>query len=104
MRRAARTDDNHAAIVAAFRRMGCSVVSLAAVGKGCPDLLCANRTGSWLVEVKDGAKPPSARQLTPDQVEFHAGWRGEIFVVEHIEDVPNVIRQASLSTEGPWVA
>ena len=37
MRRAARTDANQAAIVDALRSVGCSVVSLSAVGKGVPD-------------------------------------------------------------------
>ena len=39
MRRAARTDENHTAIVQALLDAGCSVQSLAAVGCGCPDLL-----------------------------------------------------------------
>jgi hypothetical protein len=28
----------------------------------------------WLLEVKDGAKPPSARKLTPEQEEWHRHW------------------------------
>jgi len=38
MRRAARTDSNQAAIVAAFRDLGCSVFTLHTVGRGFPDL------------------------------------------------------------------
>ena len=38
MRRAARVDDNQGQIVDALRRVGCSVWSLAGVGKGFPDL------------------------------------------------------------------
>lgn len=67
MRRAARVDANHAEIVSALREAGCFVVSLAAIGKGCPDLLVGT-VGKWyLLEVKDGSKPLSARKLTPDE-------------------------------------
>lgn len=76
MRRASRTDANQAAIVAALRRAGASVQPLHAVGQGCPDLLVGYRGQTLLLEVKDGAKPPSARRLTPDQVDWHAAWRG----------------------------
>ena len=41
MRRAARVDSNHIEIVKAFRKLGCSVLSLASLGKGVPDLLVA---------------------------------------------------------------
>jgi hypothetical protein len=40
------------------------VQTLAAVGCGCPDLLVGYRGKWWLAEVKDGEKPPSARELT----------------------------------------
>lgn len=48
----ARIDTNHAEIVRALRSYGCGVQSLAAVGKGCPDLLVSYR-GQWhVLEVK----------------------------------------------------
>lgn len=93
VRRAARTDANHAEIVAAFRKLGCSVLSLAAMGKGCPDLLVAKHGQSLLVEVKDGAKPPSARTLTPDQEAFRRGWKGGIVVAIGLDDVPEIVRE-----------
>jgi hypothetical protein len=34
-----------------------------------------------LLEVKDGAKVPSARRLTADQLEWHANWRGGTLAV-----------------------
>ena len=73
MRRAARVDSNHAAVVGALMACGCEVQSLAAIGGGVADLLVHHRaTGRLLlVEVKDGDKPPSARKLTPEQVEWH---------------------------------
>lgn len=86
MRRAAAVDANQPEIVAALRKAGCTVVPLHAVGDGCPDLLAGRDGRNLLIEVKDGAKPPSKRKLTPDQIEFHAGWRGQIAIVTSAED------------------
>lgn len=80
-RRAAKVDANQPEIVAALRKVGADVTSLAAVGDGVPDLLVGFRGATVLIEVKDGSKPPSARQLTADQIEWHAAWRGGRCVV-----------------------
>lgn len=87
MRRAAKTDANHKTIVAAFRAMGCSVQSLAAVGKGVPDLLVAFAGLNFLVEIKDGRKVKSARKQTPAQVVWASTWRAPRHLVESVEDV-----------------
>jgi hypothetical protein len=101
MRRAAKTDDNQAEIVAALRLVGCSVLPLHAVGKGCPDLLVTDTDdATFLMEVKDGNKPPSRRTLTPDQVEFHAAWRGRIVVVCNVREAMEAV---GISASG-WVA
>lgn len=73
MRRyAAKTDANHADLVRLLRDMGAYVIDCAHVGDGFPDLLVGWR-GKWtLVEIKDGAKSPSRRRLTPDQIPLHA--------------------------------
>lgn len=84
VRRAAKRDDNHGEIVKALCQAGCWVLDLAGVGDGCPDLLVHGPVYPWdfrLLEIKDGSKPPSARKLTPDQIDFHAGCRGPIFIV-----------------------
>jgi Holliday junction resolvase len=81
MRRAAKVDANQPEIVAALRKVGADVQSLAAVGEGVPDLLVGFRGETFLIEVKDGSKAPSARQLTDDQIEWHAAWRGGRCVV-----------------------
>lgn len=78
MRRAAKIDDTQTAIVAALRQAGCKVLSLAACGKGVPDLLVKTpiRWKKWeeifLLEVKNPKGRGTA--LTPDQVKFHAEW------------------------------
>jgi len=74
MRRAAKIDRNHTAIVRALRRAGCNVLSLAAVGNGCGDLLVHRAGWIYMIEVKDGAKSASRRKLTPAQIRFHQSW------------------------------
>jgi len=91
MRRAARTDRNHSEIAAAFAAMGCSVHSLAAVGQGVPDLLIGVAGRTLLIEVKDGSKSPSRRKLTAEQQHFKATWRGQLFYVDSVEDVPTIV-------------
>jgi Holliday junction resolvase len=75
MRRAAKIDANQEAVVIALRAAGAKVQSLAAVGKGVPDLLCKYQGSIYLIEVKDGRKPPSQRKLTEDQVKWHEEWK-----------------------------
>lgn len=73
MRRAARVDANHRAICDALARIpGLVLVDLSGAGEGVPDLVAGWR-GRWhFLEIKDGTKPPSARKLTPAQVQWHA--------------------------------
>lgn len=51
------------------------------VGRGCPDILVGWRQKNFLFEIKDSAKPPSARELTPDERDWIEGWRGPVYVV-----------------------
>lgn len=90
-RRAARIDGNHRQIVEALEAVGASVQSLAAVGDGCPDLLVGRGGHIWLLEVKDGSKPPSDRKLTPDQREWIDWFNGEVHVVTSIEEAIQVV-------------
>lgn len=82
---ARRVDDNQAAIVKTLRKAGAFVQSLSSVGAGVPDLLVGWR-GQWLlVEVKDGRKVRSARQLTPAQKAFHAALATQNLPVRVVE-------------------
>lgn len=84
--RAAKVDANQNRIVMALRAVGATVQSLAEVGKGVPDLLVGFRGELVLLEVKDGAKVPSAQALTPDQVAWHRQWAGcRVEVVNSID-------------------
>ena len=76
-RRAARVDGNHADVVKALRKAGCLAYSTAPLGHGFPDVCVWSpyTKAIHLLEVKDGSKPPSARELTPDERAFaDAGW------------------------------
>lgn len=81
MRRAAKIDANQEQVVSALRAAGATVQSLAAIGKGVPDLLVGYQGKTVLMEVKDGKKPPSARELTKDQLKWHGAWRGGTLAV-----------------------
>ncbi len=76
MRRAAKVDANQEQVVDALRAAGATVQTLAAVGKGVPDLLVGYQGKTLLLEVKDGRKPPSERKLTEEQLKWHGAWRG----------------------------
>jgi hypothetical protein len=94
IRRKARRDANHAAVVKALEMVGCKVQDLAAVGEGCPDLLIGIPTVRQMVfcEIKDGDKPPCERKLTPAQVEWHREWSGyPVHIVESVSDALAIV-------------
>jgi len=76
VRKRGKIDANQTEIVKALRQAGATVQSLAAAGGGVPDLLVGFQRKTVLIEIKDGSKKPSARELTTDQVEWHLNWRG----------------------------
>lgn len=93
MKRAARIDANQKQIVAALRQAGCSVQSLAPVGKGCPDLVVGRDGRNFLIEVKDGAKVPSARKLTEDEKRWQEQWQGQVCVVEDVDQALQLVSE-----------
>lgn len=89
--RAGRKDANQSEIVAALQAIGCTVKVMHVP---C-DLLVGYRGRNALLEIKDGAKPPSARKLTPDQVIFQAEWRGQYAVVENVDQAIAAMQNAT---------
>jgi Holliday junction resolvase len=79
VRRAARLDSTHAAIVNTLKACGWSVVSTARMGKGFPDLVIQRRGQTYLVEVKAGKG-----KLTKDQEQFHEAF--DVVILRTIED------------------
>ena len=88
-----RTDANHGDIVKALRQVGATVVSLASIGAGCPDLLVGYRGETLLIEVKDGSKSKSEQALTPDEEDFRIKWEGSIiYTVNGVEQALGAIK------------
>ncbi len=90
--RAARIDATQKEIVAYLREHGCTVQHLHQVGGGCPDLLVGyahnGKPFNVLLEVKDVGKE---EKLTPQQVIWHAGWRGQKAVVSNKDQALQVV-------------
>lgn len=87
-------DANHAHIRDRLRELHCSVADTGDVGDGFPDLVVGYRKMNFLFEIKDPDQIPSKRKLTPDQEKFHGGWRGQIHVIETLEQAIKIIGMA----------
>ena len=100
MNYARRQDDNHGTIVKALALHGFKIFDASHVGRGHPDLTVGFE--SWLgpvqfgIEIKDGSKPPSARRLTPAQVEFRKSYPWvrivEVLCVEDVQRLAASLR------------
>ena len=93
MRRNARIDKNHPEVVEAFRKLGASVLSLAPLGRGIPDLLVAIGGVTWLIEIK--SKKGKENDL---QLEWAENWRGARAVVRDTQGVETVVKLMRSST------
>ena len=89
MRLRARVDANQKLITAALRAVGAEVQPIHQLSHGVPDLMVCYRGQIYLMEVKDGDKPPSQRKLTADEASWHARW--PVQVVETIADALRAI-------------
>lgn len=86
MRRAAKVDANHSAIVAALRSIGASVQDLASVGQGCPDILVGFRGRNYLMEIKVNKGKPTLKQDV-----WHMMWQGQVVIVRTVDEALHVI-------------
>jgi len=87
MRRNARIDKNHPEIVETFRKLGASVLSLAPLGRGIPDLLVAIGGVTWLIEIKSRKGKENDLQL-----EWAKTWKGARAVVRDTQGVETVVK------------
>lgn len=85
--RARKVDANLDVIRKAYRKMGVAVHTT----NGDWDLTVAFQGVVDLVEVKDGAKPPSARELTDNEVKW-----AKVLPIRVVIDVQNVIEHVSV--------
>lgn len=86
MRRFAKIDDNHRAIVDALRKAGATVQSLATIGKGCPDIVVGFRGKNMLMEIKNENRPLAKQKLSPDEQAWHDMWCGSVAIVKNPSD------------------
>jgi len=92
MRRANRIDANQNDIVDALREAG-AVVRIISQGDGIPDLLVGYNGYTILMEVKDGDKVPSKRQLTESEQKFFDEWTGGmIAVINNVQEALDILK------------
>lgn len=89
-RRDAKVDANQADIVRALTAAGATVLSLAPIGKGCPDLLVAYGApvAMFLLEVKNKA---GKNKVNEAQKNWHADWLAPVHVVLNPEQALRAI-------------
>jgi len=87
----ARIDTNHKEIVKALRDAGATVVSLASMKHGCPDLMVGYAGETLLMEIKKDSKA----KFTPDQLEFMGNWRGG--AISRVDSVEAAIRALGIT-------
>ena len=105
IRRAAKIDDNQNDLVELIRAMGVSVAITSAAHDGFTDLVIGFGGVTVLVEVKDGAKEPSRRKLTPPQKIFHGSFKGAITVIESEQQAIELVKRiktVAASTKANW--
>lgn len=90
-KRLKKIDGNHSEIVKGLRDLGATVQSLAALGKGAPDLLVGIQSRNLLFEVKNPDMPPSHRRLTEAESAWHEMWRGQVHVIHNLSEAIEVI-------------
>jgi len=80
MRRRSRVDATQKPIIEAFRGIGCSVLPLHVIGKGCPDLLVSKCYVTALVECKTGEKARIKPETKEAQDKFMLLWSRDIHI------------------------
>jgi len=87
----ARIDTNHKEIVKALRDAGATVVSLAAMKHGIPDILVGYNGETILMEIKRDAKA----KFTSDQLDFMGKWKGG--AVSRVDSIDAAIRALGIT-------
>lgn len=92
--RAKRIDANQKQIVKQLRQLpGVSVKITSMVGDGFVDAVIGYRGRNYLAEIKDPSQPPNKRKLTPDEQRFHKDWKGQVAIIECLDDALKMIQQ-----------
>ena len=86
-----RVDRNQKEIVAALRKVGCTVTCTHMVGKGFPDIVVGYQGENYLFEIKDCDKSKSRQKMTKKELEWHDSWHGQKAVISSFQDAVNII-------------
>jgi len=86
-----RVDANQPEIVGMLRQIGASVTCTHMVSNGFPDIVVGWQGDNYLMEIKDGSKPPSKRRLTPEEAIWHNEWRGKVHIVNNFDEALEVL-------------
>lgn len=74
-------------------------MSLAAIGKGCPDIAVGIFGKTLFFEIKNPNVPARDRMLTPLEDKFRDGWKGHYAVVTSVDEA---LREAGLIHPKNW--
>ena len=91
---ARKKDDNHDEIVDEFKRLGCGVKDVHDL-PNFVDIIICYKSATVMVEIKDGAKPASARKLTSGEKKFSDEWiakGGKWACIETIEQANELVK------------
>lgn len=92
-----RRDGNHRQIIDGLIALGCTVLDTADLGHGAPDCIAGWRGLNFLFEIKNPARPKSARKLSADEQAFCSAWAGQYDIIETVEDAWAVISHSHRS-------
>lgn len=88
MRKFGKIDSNQKAIIQRLREIpSLSVVSIASVGNGIPDIIIGYKNFNYLIELKSS----STSKLTEQEIKFVKGWNGNVAVCYNLDQVLQVI-------------
>ncbi|MGK0446521.1 MAG: hypothetical protein ACJA2M_000290 [Polaribacter sp.] len=86
-----RVDSNQKYIVDGLRKFGATVLHTHTL-KNAFDVLVGYGGKDFIIEIKDGKKPPSQRKLTPGELKFKNEWKGsEYYIVMSLEEAIRII-------------
>ncbi len=88
-----KADDNQVKVAEAFRRLRWSYKHTHTIGKGFPDGIAGYNGVNYLIEIKDGSKVKSQRKLTEDEQKFHDEWKGQVVIIESVDDVIRFVKE-----------
>jgi len=83
-----RPDANQPEIIAAAESLGVVVRNVSWAGRGLLDLICADWTGTWIVDCKS-----KYNQLTGPQKEWLKDWPGDWYIWRSAEDVVETVKK-----------